>query len=316
MFDSLKNKLGAFVSSITDRADNQVSTATKLKAAVSGSTKLSSDEIVDIIWNLQTDLLQSDVSLETADFISHSINKKLNEMEFGGKNISSQIREFIRQSLLEALDEAKEVDLIDLIKSSAKPFTLLLLGINGTGKTTSMAKLAKLLQGEGLSVVFAAGDTFRAGAIEQLKHHAQALDIKVISHQRGADSAAVIYDAKEHAKARHIDVVLADTAGRMQSKSNLMDELKKIIRVNQPDFKIFVADALSGNDAVEQAQSFNEICGFDGTILSKMDADAKGGAALSIINTTKKPIIYIGVGQSYHDLKKFDKTWFISKILD
>ena len=316
MFDSLKNKLGAFVSSITDKADNQVSTATKLKAAVSGSTKLSPDEIVDIIWNLQTDLMQSDVSLETADFISHSINKKLNEMEFGGKNISSQIREFIRQSLLEALDEAKEVDLIDLIKSSAKPFTLLLLGINGTGKTTSMAKLAKLLQGEGLSVVFAAGDTFRAGAIEQLKHHAQALDIKVISHQRGADSAAVIYDAKEHAKARHIDVVLADTAGRMQSKSNLMDELKKIIRVNQPDFKIFVADALSGNDAVEQAQSFNEICGFDGTILSKMDADAKGGAALSIINTTKKPIIYIGVGQSYHDLKKFDKTWFISKILD
>jgi fused signal recognition particle receptor len=164
-------------------------------------------------------------------------------------------------------------------------------------------------------VVFAAGDTFRAGAIEQLQEHAKRLGVKVVSHQKGADSAAVIFDAVEHAKARGVDVVLADTAGRMQSKANLMDELKKIVRVNKPDMMLFIGDALAGNDAVEQAATFNEAVGFDAAILAKMDADVKGGSALSIVHATKKPIIYVGVGQGYDDLRRFDKEWFIGNLL-
>jgi len=183
---------------------------------------------------------------------------------------------------------------------------IVFFGVNGTGKTTTIAKLAYYLMQNGLKVVLASGDTFRAGAIEQLEKHADALGIKVISHQKGADSAAVVYDAVEHARAKNIDVVLADSAGRMQTNVNLMDEMRKIVRVIQPDLKLFVGDALTGNDAVEQARRFNEAVGVDGIILSKLDADAKGGSAISIAYEIKKPILFVGVGQEYTDLKEFD----------
>jgi fused signal recognition particle receptor len=167
----------------------------------------------------------------------------------------------------------------------------------------------------GVSVVLAAGDTFRAGAIEQLELHGSRLGVKVIKHQKGADAAATIFDAVDHAKARNIDVVLADSAGRMQTNANLMSEMNKIIRVNKPDLKIFVGDSLTGNDAVEQARTFNDSIGIDGVILTKMDADAKGGCAISIAYEIKKPIMFVGVGQEYEDLMEFDNRWFVGEIV-
>jgi fused signal recognition particle receptor len=190
------------------------------------------------------------------------------------------------------------------------------VGINGTGKTTVIAKLAYRLQKHGYSCVLAASDTFRAGAIEQLTLHSEKLGTKIIKHQAGGDPAAVAYDAVEHAKARKKDVVLIDTAGRMQTNANLMDEMKKIKRVSKPDIVIFVGDALSGSDAVEQAKRFDEAVGIDGVVLTKIDADAKGGAALSIAQTTGKPIAYVSFGQEYEEFRRFDADWMVARIFE
>jgi fused signal recognition particle receptor len=188
------------------------------------------------------------------------------------------------------------------------------VGVNGTGKTLSIAKIAYQLIKQGKTCVLAAGDTFRAGAIEQLTVHAENLGVKIIKHGPGSDPAAVAFDAIEHAKAKHKDVVLLDTAGRMQTNYNLMDEMAKIKRVAKPDLVIFVGDALSGNDAVEQAKRFNEVVGIDGVILTKVDTDAKGGSALSIAYTIGKPLLYIGVGQKYEDQIPFNAEWMVENI--
>jgi len=191
----------------------------------------------------------------------------------------------------------------------------LFLGPNGHGKTTTIAKIAKMLINEGISVVAAASDTFRAGAIEQLEIHCKRVGVRVIKHKYGADPAAVAYDAIMYAKSKGIDVVLIDTAGRMQTDRDLMNQMKKIARVVSPDIKIFVGDALTGNDALEEARKFNEEIGIDCSILTKIDADIKGGSALSIIFATKKPIAYVGTGQGYSDIIKFNAEWFVDKIL-
>jgi fused signal recognition particle receptor len=315
MFDSLRKKLNSFIGNVKEKAEPRLSAATKVKAAVSGSARLTEADVDDTLGVLETDLMQADVAVETADHITGQLRKMLVGLEVGRDTAADEIRAAVRDALVEALTPEAEVDLLDCVKNGPRPYKIAFLGVNGTGKTTTMAKLARLLMDEGYSVVFAAGDTFRAGAIEQLKEHASKLGVNVVSHQKGADSAAVIYDAVEHARAKNIDVVLADTAGRMQSKSYLMDELGKIMRVNQPDMKLFIGDALTGNDAVEQATAFNDAVGFDAAILAKLDADVKGGSALSIVHATGKPIIYVGVGQGYADLKKFDRDWFIGNIV-
>ena len=200
------------------------------------------------------------------------------------------------------------------IKDKEKPVVIMFIGVNGSGKTLSIAKVATMLKDKGISSVMAAGDTFRAGAIEQLGIHADRVGCKIVKHGPGADPAAVAYDAIEHAKAKHKDVVLLDTAGRVQTNINLMDEMAKIKRVAKPDLIIFVGDALSGNDAVEQAKRFNEIVGIDGVILTKVDTDAKGGSALSVAYTIGKPLLFIGVGQEYEDQIPFDPEWMIENI--
>lgn len=315
MFDSLRKKLNSFAGQVKDKAEPRISATTKVKAALAGRASLTESDVEDTLSQLSLDLMQADVAVETADAIVESLRMRLVGLEVTKESATDEIRGAIRGALDDTLTQGGGVDLIESVKDGGRPYKILFLGVNGTGKTTTMAKVARLLLDSGLSVVFAAGDTFRAGAIEQLTEHANRLNVKVVSHQRGADAAAVIYDAVEHARARNIDVVLADTAGRMQSKVNLMEELKKIIRVNEPDMTLFIGDALAGNDAVDQARTFNDAVGFDAAVLSKMDADAKGGAALSIVHTTKKPIIYVGVGQEYEDLKRFDKDWFIGNIL-
>jgi fused signal recognition particle receptor len=211
------------------------------------------------------------------------------------------------------------IDFLDLVAQSKKkgePFSVMFVGINGTGKTTTIAKISHLLQKNGFSVVLASGDTYRAGAIEQLEEHGRRLGVRVIRHKYGSDAAAVGFDAVEHAKAQEIDVVLIDTAGRMQTNRNLMDELKKVKRVVQPKLTVMILDSLIGNDATEQALTFNDHIGFDAAILTKVDADAKGGSSLSVSYLTGKPIIFVGVGQEYDDLQLFNADWFAEKLLE
>ncbi|MCP8321916.1 MAG: signal recognition particle-docking protein FtsY, partial [archaeon] len=208
------------------------------------------------------------------------------------------------------------LEMIKEKKATGEPFIILFLGVNGTGKTTTIAKFANLLKKSGFSVILACSDTHRAGAIEQLTQHAERLSVKAITQKYGADPAAVARDAVLHAKSRRIDVVLIDTAGRMQTSRNLMEEMSKITRVVNPDLKIFVGDALAGNDAISQAKEFQEFTNFDAAILTKVDADVKGGAALSIAYVTGKPIIYIGTGQSYDDLAQFNVDSFISSLFE
>jgi len=322
MFQSLKKRINSFIGKAEETAEKaaeqkaELTVETKVKGILKRRIKLSEGDLENILWDLQVDLIQSDVAVETTDLILERLKEILRGKEIDKDEIHEFVRNSLREVLMEVLTPEREIDFMEFIRNSEKPVRLIFLGINGSGKTSTIAKVAHLLMRNNFSVVFAAGDTFRAGAIEQLTKLGENQGIKTITHHKGSDSAAVIYDAIEHAKARKIDVVLADTAGRMQTKVNLMDEMKKICRVNRPDLKIFVGDALTGNDAVDQARRFNKEIGIDGIILTKMDADVKGGSALSITNETKKPILFIGIGQKLEDLKEFDSEWFLSKILE
>ena len=232
---------------------------------------------------------------------------------------SEVVGERLTTSLIDAYSSAGTVDLVDNIrdkdKKTVQPKFVLFLGINGTGKTTTVAKVANYLKKSGLSVVCAAGDTHRPGAIEQLTEHAGRLSLKVVSQRYGSDPAAVGRDGVLYAKAHHVDCLLIDTAGRMQTNQNLMEEMAKIVRVVKPDLRVFGADALTGNDAVSQAELFTQHVGFDGAILTKADADVRGGAALSIVYSTGKPVLFLGVGQGYDDLVPFDTGKFLDSLL-
>ena len=227
--------------------------------------------------------------------------------------IAPTIEKALKASLIELLS-LESFDPQQLLTRSDGPLVIAFVGVNGTGKTTTIARLAHWLQGQGRSVVLAAADTFRAGAIEQLEVHANKLGCKFIAHQAGGDPAAVAFDAIAHARAKHRDVVLIDTAGRMQTNTNLMDEMAKIQRVAKPNLIMFVGDALAGNDAVEQARQFHATVGIDAVILTKLDVDAKGGAALSIASAIGRPIAFVGIGQDYDDLMPFDAVWIVERI--
>jgi fused signal recognition particle receptor len=211
-----------------------------------------------------------------------------------------------------------KIDLLKIAEEKRKkgePFIIVFVGINGTGKTTTIAKSARFFAKKGYSVVLACSDTYRAGAIEQLETHAKRLGVKMITHKYGADPAAVAFDAISHAKAHGINVVLIDTAGRMQTNRNLMSELEKVKRIVKPDLTILTVDSLTGNDAVMQAEEFHKSVGIDATILTKVDADIKGGSALSVTYVTQKPILFIGTGQTYDDLEVFNPEEFVKMIM-
>ncbi|KXA89450.1 cell division protein FtsY [candidate division MSBL1 archaeon SCGC-AAA259I09] len=281
--------------------------------------ELSPDDVEDIIWDLRVGLLESDIAVPVADELIRKVEEEFQGQKIGIREDSGdRLYEILREAIREILTPKEKIDIIQIIEEKRKknePAKFLFVGVNGCGKTTTIAKVAKFLKEKGYSIVLAAADTFRAAGIEQLEKHGEDLDIRVIKHQKHADAAAVAYDAVEHAKARDIDVVLIDTAGRMQTDVNLMEEMKKISRVSNPDLTIFVGDALTGNDAVEQATKFEEAVDIDGSILTKMDADAKGGAALSIVQVTGEPILFLGVGQGYDDLEKFEPEIMINNLL-
>jgi len=274
--------------------------------------KLSTEDVEPILNELATDLVETDVAYEVAEKIKIDLKKSLVEKEIKRGKEKEAVVEALRQSLLEILT-VPEIDLKETIKNK-KPISLLFLGFNGGGKTTSLAKVGKWLVDGGYSCVFAAADTFRAASLEQLEEHARKIGVNVIKHKYGADPAAVAFDAIAHAKANGIDFVLIDSAGRAHTNRNLMDQMKKIIKVNSPDLKVLVVDSLTGNDAVLQARMFNEV-GIDGVIFTKVDVNEKGGAILSVTHELKKPILFLGLGQDHKDFEKFDKEKFVNNIL-
>ena len=278
---------------------------------------ISEKHVEDTLWELEMGLLEGDVAMEVASAVVDSVKDDL-----VGRKIkrSSDITEYTFNALRNAVGEIIDIpgksmtEMIEEKKAQGEPLVVMFVGINGTGKTTTIGKLANYYLNMGYTPVIAASDTFRAGAIEQVTHHADNVGVKIIKHQKGSDPAAVAYDAVEHARAQGKELVLIDTAGRMQTNTNLMDEMKKIKRVAKPDLVIFVGDALTGNDATQQAIKFNEAIDVDGVILTKADADSKGGASLSIGYVIKKPIMFLGMGQGYDDIKEYDAEWMLDQL--
>lgn len=276
--------------------------------------KIKAKHLDNLLWELELALMESDVSVDVVTVIKDQVEKELLGIRVGSrKEIAPTIEKALKSALVRVLS-AQRFNPRTLLKRTEEPLAIMFVGVNGTGKTTTIAKIANWLLANDRSVVLAACDTFRAGAIEQLTIHAERLDLKIIKHRSGGDPAAVAYDAVEHARAKGKDVVLIDTAGRMQTNTNLMDEMRKMKRVAGPDLIFYVGDALAGNDAVEQASQFNAAVGVDGVVLSKVDVDAKGGAALSIAHAVGKPIAFIGLGQEYDDLMPFDAAWLVERI--
>ena len=257
--------------------------------------------------------------MPVAYYITDELERRLDGLQV--KRLGDRkdlVKDTLHKVLIEILTTKEAVNLLERIEQKRKakePYTILFVGINGTGKTTSIAKLTHFLMKKGYSVVLAGADTYRAGSIEQLEQHSRKLGVRMIKHKYGADPAAVAYDAISHAESRGIDVVLIDTAGRIQTDRNLMSELGKIKRVVDPDLTVLVIDALIGNDAVLQAEEFHKSVNVDANILTKVDADVKGGASLSVAHVTGKPIIFIGVGQEYKDLETFEPERFTQMIL-
>jgi fused signal recognition particle receptor len=276
--------------------------------------RLSGKDVDDFFAEAEIDLLQANVAVEAIDFIKKHLKEKLSSVPVKRGEAGDFVMRAFEDALF-ALVNQGGIKLESMVKEK-RPLKMVFLGFNGSGKTTSIAKVAKYLQDKGYRPVLAAGDTFRAASIEQLEHHGERLGLKTIKHGYGADSAAVVFDAVKHAETRGFDAVLADTAGRMHTDKNLMDELEKVCRVNRPDLKVLVVDSLTGNDAVEQAKKFNEGVGVDAVILTKTDVNEKGGSILSVCYAIKKPVLFLGTGQGYSDLKSFEPRGFVKELLE
>lgn len=296
---------------IVEEEPKKKSFTEKLKEVII-KKQLSDEKFEELFWELELALMENNVAVSVIEKIKGDLRTDLKSEKVSRFGVDKVVKDGLKNSI-NSLFDVEQIDILEKIKEK-KPYVVAFVGINGVGKTTALAKLAHLLKNQGLEVIIAAADTFRVAAIEQLEHHANKLGIKMIKHEYGSDSAAVAFDAIAHAKAKNKDVVLIDTAGRSHANANLMDELRKVINVNKPDLTIFVGDSLTGNDAVEQAQEFDAAVGVDGIILTKVDADEKGGAAISISHVTQKPILYIGTGQGYDDLQPFDKDVIINNM--
>jgi len=300
MFEKLKSGLKGLVTKVT-------------------TTELKAESLKPVLSDFKINLVENDVAFPVAEKVCDEMEKRLNGVQVKRLEDRKKIVEKnLRDVLLEIMLTNNKIDLLKTAEEKRKkgePFIIVFVGINGTGKTTTIAKSAHFFAKKGYSVVLACSDTYRAGSIEQLETHAKRLGVKMITHKYGADPAAVAFDAISHAKAHGINIVLVDTAGRMQTNRNLMSELGKIKRIVKPDLTILTVDSLTGNDAVMQAEEFHKSVGIDATILTKVDADIKGGSALSVTYVTQKPILFIGTGQKYDDLEMFDPEKFVQMIM-
>jgi fused signal recognition particle receptor len=285
-----------------------------LRKKFSGLFSRSSEEFVkksDLETRIIETLVESDVSIEVAERIWNTMEK---DLDVEGKKIPvEKYISALRKAIIPLFEVQK--DLPDILNPREKPYVILFLGINGTGKTTTVAKIANYLRKNGKRVALAASDTFRAGAIEQISILGEKIGVEVIKHQGGSDPSAVAFDAINHARARNIDYVLIDSAGRMQTNKNLIEEMKKIKRISRPNLTVVVLDAMIGQDAVNQAETFFSEVGFDCIIVTKLDTDARGGSILTMVAEVKKPILFVGSGQKMDDLQQFTAEWFLDRIL-
>ncbi len=289
--------------------------AERAKLFASGKTVIDEDDLQKHLDDLELALLSSDVELGVVEEILDRVEANLvGETRRRLSSTGNLVRDSLREALYDVISVG-QFDFEERIAESDKPVTIIFTGVNGVGKTTTIAKLSHWLEQRGYSSVLANGDTYRAGANEQLREHAENLDRKVISHEQGSDPAAVIYDAVEYAEANDVDVVLGDTAGRLHTSDGLMDQLSKIDRVIEPDFTLFVDEAVAGQDAVNRAREFDAAASVDGSVLTKADADPQGGAAISIAHVTGKPILFLGTGQDYDDIERFDPEWVVDELL-
>ncbi len=276
--------------------------------------KIKEDPLDEILDELEIILLEADVAYPVVEEIKSGVRGNLVGRKYDRSYTLEQVVELAIRDAVRDVLKINEFDFDGWLAEQERPTVVMFVGINGTGKTTAIAKIANRIMKNGQTVVLAACDTFRAGAIEQLTFHSEKLGCKIVKQEHDSDPSAVAFDAIEHARSKRKDVVLIDTAGRMQTNSNLIEEMKKIVRVAKPDLKIFVGDSLAGNDAIEQAKVFDQAIGVDAIILTKIDTDAKGGAALSIAHTINKPIAFVCNGQEYDDIVKFDTEWMIQRL--
>lgn len=284
-------------------------------AAVVTESKLTDDQFSKFFTDLELELIQNNVAFPIIQQLRANLEKELVGKSLPRADITKKVRGILKDTILHILETPKPIDLLELAKEKKaknESLVIMMVGTNGHGKTTTLAKLTNLFQKNNFRCVFAASDTFRAASIEQLEYHANKLGVRVIKHTYGADPAAVAFDA---VKAKDKDIVLIDTAGRQTPNTNLMEEMAKIKRVAKPDVIIYVGEAIAGSDLVEQAKAFNEKISIDGIILTKADVDDKGGALLSVVQAISKPILFIGTGQNYEDIEKFEPEKFVSKIL-
>ena len=304
----------------TDSADdaeesNAPGFAKRAKSVATGQTIIEAEDVEAPLDELEMALLQSDVELTVVDEILETIREEtIGETHRFTKSTTGVVQRALRKALVDVISVG-QFDFDERVAAADKPLVIIFTGVNGVGKTTSIAKMAKYLDERGYSSVLANGDTYRAGANEQIEEHAEALDKKLITHQQGGDPAAVIYDGVEYAEANDVDVVLGDTAGRLHTSDDLMEQLEKIERVVDPDMTLFVDEAVAGQDAVQRARQFNDAAEIDGAILTKADADSQGGAAISIAHVTGKPILFLGVGQGYDDLETFEPERLVDRLL-
>jgi fused signal recognition particle receptor len=263
--------------------------------------------------------VENDVAVSVADYVATELKEKLKDVQFARfSDPRGRVKTILGDILLSVLDRAGRLDIFELVekkRTAGEPAIIVFVGINGTGKTTSIAKLAHILQKKGRTCILAASDTYRSGSIEQLEEHARRIGVRMIKHQYGADPAAVAFDAVNYARAHGINAVLIDTAGRMQTNQNLLEEMRKIVRVTKPDLTILVVDALTGNDAVEQGKVFSQAVKIDGIILAKLDADVKGGNAISLSYIMGRPVTMVGTGQGYDDLEPFQPQTIVRNLV-
>lgn len=296
------------------RVSSHSEDATTAPVSESSGKKIKEDPLDEILDELEIILLEADVAYPVVEEIKAGVRENLVGKKYDRSYSLEEVVELAVKDAVRDVLKINEFDFDQWIEGRERPTIIMFVGINGTGKTTAIAKIANRLQKDGRTVVMAACDTFRAGAIEQLTFHSEKLGCKIVKQEHDSDPAAVAYDAIEHAKSKRKDVVLIDTAGRMQTNNNLIEEMKKIVRVSKPDLKVFVGDSLAGNDAIEQAKVFDAAIGVDAVILTKIDTDAKGGAALSIAHTIGKPIAFVCNGQEYDDIVKFNTEWMIERM--
>jgi fused signal recognition particle receptor len=346
MFDGLKDKLGRFKDDVEEESDEPEADegetldeesaetaeepaaepekddeddgpglAKKAALAATGRTVITEEELEEPLEQLELELLQGDVEMSVASAITDRIREELvgatrKQVESGEQVVERAIADALRDVI-----SVGQFDFEERIAETDKPAVVVFTGVNGVGKTTTIAKMSRWLEERGYSSVMANGDTYRAGANEQIEEHADALDTKIITHEQGGDPAAVIYDAVEYANANDVDVVLGDTAGRLHTSNDLMAQLEKIDRVVDPDLTLFVDEAVAGQDATNRAKEFNDAAEIDGVVLTKADADSQGGAAISIAHVTGKPILFLGTGQGYDHLERFDPDEIVDRLL-